>query len=127
MMFDLDIAARTLWMEVRGEPEEGQIAVAHVLLNRVKDGRWGKTLTTVCLWPYQFSSWNTNDSNRKQMSFLSETDPLLSKLSSYLSTKTDPTNGATHYYATWISEPSWVPGATFCGQFGKQKFYKDVK
>jgi N-acetylmuramoyl-L-alanine amidase len=130
MSFDLDVAARTLWMEVRGETVEGQKAVAHVLLNRVKDGRWGHSLTSVCLWAYQFSSWNTGDSNRKTMSFLSDNDPLLMKLQSLLTAaanEPDPTNGATHYYALWITEPVWVAGATFCGQFGKQKFYKDVR
>jgi N-acetylmuramoyl-L-alanine amidase len=130
-MFDLDIAARTLWMEVRGESDEGQRAVAHVLVNRVKTGRWGNTLTSVCLWPYQFSSWNTGDSNRKAMSFITESDPILHKMYSYMvaaqGNEPDLTNGATHYYAAWISEPLWVKGATFCGQFGKQRFYKDVK
>lgn len=130
MSFDLQIGARTLWMEARGESEDAQKAVAHVLLNRVHDGRWGKSLTAICLASYQFSSWNTTDSNRKGMSFLSEVDPLLVKLTSILTNaliEPDPTDGATHYYATWISEPIWVKGATFCGQFGKQKFYKDVK
>jgi N-acetylmuramoyl-L-alanine amidase len=130
MSFDLDIAARTLWCEARGEIEIGQRAVAAVLVNRMKNGRWGSSLSSVCLWPWQFSSWNTQDSNRKAMSFLSETDPLLLKLSGYiqdaLSGAQDVTNGATHYYATWISPPIWVTGATFCGQFGKQMFYKDV-
>lgn len=126
MTFELEIAARTLWMESRGESVVAQQAVACVLANRVKDGRWGKNLTTVCLWPYQFSSWNTTDGNRKAMAQLNDNDLVLSRLSSLLN-GTDITNGATHYYADYIPEPAWVSGATFCGKFGKQLFYKDVK
>lgn len=126
MSFDLDVATRTLWMEARGEPEEAQKAVASVLVNRVHDGRWGKTLASVCLWPYQFSSWNTTDVNRKVMSTLHDNDLLLQKLSSFIGLS-DITNGATHYYSIDIPEPNWVPGSVFCGQFGKQKFYKGVK
>lgn len=119
-------------MEARGESQEGQLAVAYVLLNRKKDGRWGNSLTSVCLAPYQFSCWNTNDSNRKSMSKLGENDPGLFKMMFILETARDnpykdPTKGATHYYAVNIPEPSWVQGAIYCGQFDNQKFYKDVK
>lgn len=125
MTFDLEIAARTIWMEARGESEEAQKAVACVLMNRTKDKRWGGTLTSVCLWPHQFSSWNTDDINRKAMSFLHDNDLLLQRLSSFIGLP-DITDGATHYYSISISEPNWISGATFCGQFGKHKFYKGV-
>ena len=43
--------------EARGEPEIGRVAVAHVIDNRVKAGKWGPTHKAVCLWPAQFSCW----------------------------------------------------------------------
>jgi hypothetical protein len=39
----------------------------------------------------------------------------------------DLTNGATYYYAISIPAPVWLPGARWCGQFGSQLFWKDVR
>ena len=130
MTFDEQIAARTLWQECRGEPHEGQDAVAHVLWNRVRDGRWGHTLASVCLWPLQFSGWNVHDPNRLTSAAVRDDDTVLLSLLSILDnaeTSLDPTKGATHYYAVSMpAPPDWIQGATYCGQFGRQKFYKDV-
>ena len=65
--FETSCAIRTIWGEARGEGEPGMTAVAHVLLNRLKDGRWGTALGSVCLAPYQFSCWNIGDPNRARM------------------------------------------------------------
>lgn len=130
MSFDHDVAARTVWMEARGEPLDGQAGVAHVLYNRLKDGRWGKTMTAVCLSPNQFSGWNTDDPNRAAMSQLTE-DALATMLSmiQYAQVGFDPVKGATHYYNPKIitKPPAWVKGATLVGQFGNHLFFKDVK
>lgn len=61
----------TLAGEVRGEPIEGQVAVASVIRNRVNfdirhDGKpdwWGEGYVGVCLKPKQFSCWNDTDPN----------------------------------------------------------------
>ncbi len=135
MVWSFDTAVRTLWQECRGEPIDGQQAVAHVLLNRVKDGRWGKTLAEVCLSEFkgvhQFSGWNRNDPNRVAACRLADSDPILSHLSGVLqsvtASATDPTGGATHYVNLAIVTPPWTEGATLCGKFGSQTFYKDVK
>jgi N-acetylmuramoyl-L-alanine amidase len=132
MSFSEQIAVRTLYGEARGEPEEGQRAVAHVLLNRLKDGRWGKSLAEVCLSRLQFSCWNASDTNRALMAALPDDDATLTKLADVLDAARkgdkDPTKGATHYFATsMIQPPKWAIGATFCGQIGRHKFYRDVK
>jgi N-acetylmuramoyl-L-alanine amidase len=131
MTFEEQIAVRTLFGEARGEPEEGQRAIAHVLLNRLRDGRWGKTLATVCLARLQFSCWNASDPNREIIAAISDDDPIVQRLRGVLQsakTEPDPTNGATHYFATsMIKPPKWSIGATFCGQSGRHRFYKDVK
>ena len=129
--FAEEIAVRTLYGEARGESHDGQRAVAHVLWNRVKDGRWGGTLTTVCLARLQFSCWNASDPNRDQIAALTDDDPVLQKLHSILEQariERDPTGGATHYYSTsMIQPPKWSIGATFCGQVGHHRLYRDVK
>lgn len=43
----LKCLTQNIYYEARGEPVEGQIAVAQVTLNRVLDGRWGSTVCDV--------------------------------------------------------------------------------
>ncbi len=127
----LEVGARTLWQECRGEPREGQQAVAHVLWNRVRSGRWGPNLATVCLWRGQFSGWYVpTDPNFKAACVLPENDDTLLALGvilQYAEHDPDPTGNATHYFSDIISPPKWTIGATFCGKFGRQSFYRDVK
>jgi spore germination cell wall hydrolase CwlJ-like protein len=128
----MEVAARTLCQEVRGEPPEGQSAVAHVIKNRLISGRWGKTLASVCLWRGQFSGWYVpSDPNFAYACALRDDDPVLLKLwkvmQSAMDTASDPTNGATHYVNEALANPKWDDEATFCGKFGRHKFYKDVE
>lgn len=130
--FSTGAAVRTIYGESRGEPEDGQRAVAHVLVNRQASGRWGKSLAAVCLAPAQFSCWNTNDPNRRLMLELPDEHPALIKfgemIAEALAGAPDPTLGATHYYAASMqTPPAWIQGATSCGRIGNHFFYKDVK
>lgn len=122
-------AARTIWQEARGEPLVGQQAVAHVIVNRLKSGRWGHSLATVCLAPLQFSGWDASDPNRMAAAALHDDDPALLALGTILQAAVDggpdPTSGAMWYYATTMPHPpSWAETMTPCGQFGNQKFFK---
>lgn len=48
----------TLWGEARGEPIEGKVAVASVIMNRWKHPkRYGQTIKAVCHARSQFSCW----------------------------------------------------------------------
>ena len=128
----VEIAARTLCQEARGEPPEGQSAVAHVLKNRLVSGRWGASLASVCLWPMQFSGWRgPRDPNFAYACSLADDDAMLSKMrdviAKALARPDDPTQGPTHYYADTIGAPGWTEGAVCCGKFGHQLFYRNVK
>lgn len=131
MTWAFETAVRTLWQEARGEPPEGREAVAHTIKNRLSLGKWGHSLASVCLWPKQFSGWNgPSDPNFKTVCLLDDNDATLSALRGVMEKAldggADPTKGATHYYADYIAAPFWTKGATFCGKFGNQLFYKDV-
>ena len=76
--YDLQIFARTLFGEARGEGDEGLEAVACVILNRFRANKWftgyemqnGKKIPNVaqtCLKKAQFSCWNKNDVNYKML------------------------------------------------------------
>lgn len=50
-----DCLAKAVYFEARGEPIEGQLAVAQVVLNRADSGRYPATLCEVVTQPWQFS------------------------------------------------------------------------
>lgn len=53
-----DCLASAVYFEARGEPAEGQLAVAEVVLNRVASGRYPDTICAVVEQPWQFSFVN---------------------------------------------------------------------
>lgn len=130
MTWDFDTAARTLWQEARGEVLDGQRAVAHVIVNRLKTRRWGSTLAAVCMWPSQFSGWNnSSESQRVRTAELPDTDPALIHCGAVLQaalSEPDMTNGALYYYAPDLltQPPFWARTMTHCGRFGTQEFFK---
>ena len=63
---DILLIAKTIVGEGRGEPFEGKIGIAHVIMNRLHYKGWfGSTIPQVINKPSQFSCWNKNDVNRK--------------------------------------------------------------
>lgn len=129
MAFDKEIAAMTVFMEASGEPPEGRRAVAWVLENRLASGNFGQTLAEVCLEPFQISSWNTTDPNRKRLARTSDGDPILADciaaVAEAMEGISDPTLGATNYYAASMSvPPDWASRMTFTVQIGNHLFYK---
>lgn len=44
---DVDCLAKNIYYESANEPEEGKVAVAMVTINRVRDGRFGKSICSV--------------------------------------------------------------------------------
>jgi spore germination cell wall hydrolase CwlJ-like protein len=134
---DRDVLARTLWGEARGEGLAGMVAVAWTIRNRVDDGKakswWGEGYVGVCQKPWQFSCWNSNDPN---FPFLSGAKPIpkgefamcqLAAQQVIEGVKSDPTCGATHYYATTMpTPPKWTFGAKQTLKLGHHVFFKDV-
>ena len=53
---DAYLLACLVSMEAGYEPYEGQLAVANVVLNRVKSGNWGSSISSVIYAPNQFPS-----------------------------------------------------------------------
>lgn len=127
---DRDYLIRTIALEASGEPENGKAAIAHVILNRKKSGRWGYNVKDVVTHPWQFEPWMTR---RKEMKNLSPTDPRYQDAAQIADAALagqmpDPTAGATHFLNPAVvrqrrggSLPSWVRGE---GQsIGRHTFY----
>lgn len=54
-----DLVVRTVLGEAADQPPEGQAAVAHVIMNRLKSGKFGDNLKRVILQPNAFEPWST--------------------------------------------------------------------
>lgn len=129
------ILALTLYGEARGEICKVGIlslqAVGMVVVNRLKNGGFGKCVEEVCLQPYQFSCWNQHDLNFDilisyevvkdpvfQVCYHTATNILHEKIIS------DFTQGATHYHARSIN-PYWTKNMRLTLLLGNHMFYKN--
>jgi spore germination cell wall hydrolase CwlJ-like protein len=133
---EIDVLARTLFGEARGEPIEGVEAVACVVLNRARisevKGRywWGNGIIGVCQKPYQFSCWNRNDPSYQRLINVSAEDIhfatcLRIARRAVIGALKDVTKGATHYHANYV-DPYWARGETPVKIIGAHLFYKLV-
>lgn len=129
--FTLDVLARTLWGEARGEGADGMRGVACVILNRAgRPGWWGRSIAEVCLKPWQFSCWLESDPNRAKLLAVTVQDRSF-RLAQEIARAAlagdlpDYSLGATHYHAVDIA-PSWAAGRTPCVVIGRHAFYNDI-
>ena len=108
-----------IYHEARSEPQIGQLAVAHVTLNRAAQAH--ESVEEVVMAPYQFS-WTMDKDNYLP----TESDALVDCLQSALKAmvSSDFTNGATYYHRQDIT-PSWANHYTYVAQYGAHKFYRN--
>lgn len=135
---EVDVLARTLWGEARGEGDMGMEAVANVIINRVRVAQarggywWGDTIIAVCQKPYQFSCWNRSDANYKKLQEVTEKTDVYFATAMRIArravagTLADQTGGATHYHARSIT-PNWAVGQNPTKQIGHHLFYALVE
>lgn len=136
-MDELEVLAKTIYGEARGERVEGMEAVACVILNRAKVAKdkggkfwWGNDVKSVCLKPYQFSCWNDNDPNSsllcKDLTGKLAYDQCLEVAKhALMGILADKTNGATHYHTSYC-KPKWAKDKKPCAIIGNHYFYKDI-
>lgn len=131
---EVDVLARTLWGEARGEGIKGMEAVACVILNRVRFAKniggywWGDSIIKVCQKPYQFSCWNKKDPNFPKLITVDREDlffgtALRVARRAAAGAMKDCTGGATHYHAPGVT-PNWAKDQYFSVEIGQHRFYK---
>lgn len=112
---DIDIVAKTIYGEARGEyknyGENSLIAIANVIQNR-KNITGEPIFANICLKPKQFSCWNNTDPNKKIIENVTVEDQIFLKclkIATHAINKNleDITNGATHYYSTFLKNPPY--------------------
>lgn len=130
---DVEVMARTIYGEARGEGLPGMVAVAQVIINRSTDDRhrYGSGIVNVCLKRWQFSCWNDGELNLPiLMAPLADIAP--ARIIAALAVDgllIDNTNGSNLYHAAGMAVyPYWATaGGVFRRQHvGNHIFYREV-
>ncbi len=112
---DLNLLAKCVYAEARGEPYTGQVAVAAVVLNRVKSASFPNTISGVIYQPYAFTAVNDGQINLTPNStaYKAAQDAL---------NGWDPTYGCLYYYNPATATSSWIWSRQTVVTIGKHVF-----
>ena len=128
---ELNCLALNVYYESRGEPIEGQYAVAEVTMNRVAHPRYPNTICEAVYqkkWDYLRKryvgafSWTELDDNELPRGAAWERAVNVAMLT-YSGDRANVLDGAVHYHAAHI-RPSWTRGKKPVARIGKHLFYK---
>ncbi len=129
---ELNCLALNIYHEARNEPDEGQFAVAHVVLNRIADRRFPDTVCKVIRQGgervrhrCQFSWWCDGRSDRPRNLRKWRNIKAMAE-AVYWGRSVDPTGGALWYHADYVS-PYWGRIFKRSRQIGRHIFYHDRK
>lgn len=126
---EIECLALNIYFEARGEPESGKLAVAHVVMNRVLDPRFPKSVCEVVqqggdwrLHKCQFSWWCDGRSDRPKDLAAWESSKKMARLV-YWGASEDPTLGALWYHADYVT-PHWRDAFARGPKIGRHIFYR---
>lgn len=114
---DIKLMANAVYGEARGEPYEGQVAVAAVILNRVRSSTFPNTISGVIFEPRAFTAvadgqiWLTPNDTAKQA--------VLDAMNGW-----DPSSNATYYFNPDTATSGWIWTRPQIKQIGKHIFCK---
>lgn len=113
---DIDLLARVVAAEARGEPYAGQVAVAAVMLNRVRDPRFPKTLSGVIFQPAALESVSNG------LIWQRTPDGTAYKAARDALNGYDPTYGSVFFWNPYKRVSSWIWSRPIVTQIGKHVF-----
>lgn len=114
---DVNLLAHLIYGEGRGEPYVGQVAIGAVVLNRVRDSRFPKTVAGVIYQPGAFDAVSDGQINLSpdQTSLRAAQDAI---------NGWDPTHGCVYYYNPSTATSSWIWSRPIMLKIGEHNFAK---
>ncbi|KGR74122.1 spore cortex-lytic enzyme [Ureibacillus sinduriensis] len=112
---DLQLMANAVYGEARGEPYEGQVAVAAVILNRLESAEFPNTISDIIFQPGAFTAvadgqiWLTPNERAKQA--------VLDAMNGW-----DPTENALYYFNPATATSKWIWSRPQIKQIGEHIF-----
>lgn len=116
---DVQLMARAINGEARGEPYEGQVAVGAVILNRVKDSRFPNSISGVIYQPGAFTAVSDGQINAS----ISEGSTVY-KAAQDAMNGWDPTGGCVYYFNPSTATNKWIWSRPLIKTIGKHRFCK---
>ena len=116
---DRQLLARAVNGEARGEPYEGQVAVAAVILNRVRHSSFPNTISGVIYQPGAFTAVADGQINVP----ISEGSTVYKACSDAIN-GWDPSGGAIYYFNPDTATNSWIWSRPLIVKIGKHRFCK---
>lgn len=116
---DVQLLARAINGEARGEPYEGQVAVGAVILNRVRDSRFPNTIAGVIYQPGAFTAVADGQINVP----IDESSTVVKAARDALN-GWDPTEGAVYYFNPDTATNKWIWSRPLIKTIGKHRFCK---
>ena len=114
---DVNLLARLVYGEARGEPYAGQVAVAAVVLNRVKSSSFPNTIAGVI---YQKGAFNVVDDGQINLS----PNSTAKKAAQDALNGWDPSYGAIYYFNPNTATNKWIWSRPMTVTIGKHRFCK---
>lgn len=116
---DIQLMARAINGEARGEPYEGQVAVGAVILNRVKDSKFPNSISGVIYQPGAFTAVSDGQINQ----------PIKEGTTVYKAAQDakngwDPTGGCIYYFNPQTATNKWIWSRPYVKTIGKHRFCK---
>lgn len=109
------LLARTIYAEGRGEPYTGQVAIAAVVLNRVRSSQFPNTITGVVYQKHAFTAVSDGQIN------LTPNDTAMRAAKDAIN-GWDPTGGALYYYNPAVATSAWIFDRQTVTVIGKHVF-----
>ena len=116
---DIQLMARAINGEARGEPYEGQVAVGAVILNRVKDSRFPNSISGVIYQKGAFTAVADGQINAP----ISENTTVY-KAAQDAMNGWDPTGGCVYYFNPNTATNKWIWSRPLVKTIGKHRFCK---
>ncbi len=114
---DLYLLARAVYGEARGEPYNGKVAVAAVILNRVKHKDFPNSISGVIYQPWAFTAVNDGQIN------MGTNDECIKACQDAMN-GWDPTYGCIYYYNPATATNKWIRSRPITVTIGKHVFCK---
>ena len=114
---DVNLLARVIYGEARGEPYTGQVAVGAVVLNRVKSSSFPNTISGVIYQSGAFDAVKDGQINLFP-------DSTAKKAAQDALNGWDPSNGAIYYFNPATATNKWIWSRPMTVTIGKHRFCK---
>ena len=116
---DVQLMARAINGEARGEPYEGQVAVGAVILNRVKSSQFPNTIAGVIYLPGAFTAVSDGQINAPI-----DEGSTVYKAAQDAMNGWDPTGGCIYYFNPSTATNKWIWSRPLVKTIGKHRFCK---